>query len=311
MTRLFYVLLLLAFSFGFSHAQMREVVHLNRADTLTEYYIVFKPIGVPIKGLLVLLPSFGETPEIASKETAIQEEAAANGFITAFVTLQYGNISFCIDSISQATLDKMIDHLMKKYNTQDKPFYMGGFSIGGAGVVKYAERAYASVKLPKPKAIFAIDPPLDFERVYYSLEQEIRENKSPVGVQEATYFIQRLQYEFRCTPYQNKTAYHLLSPYSHSDTTQQNIHPLIGCPVRLVIEPDITWQMENRGRSLYDINSLDCSALITTLKIKGNKNAELIITSEKGYRKLTGKRNPHAWSIADKKETMNWLLKFH
>ena len=66
--------------------------------------------------------------------------------------------------------------------------------------------------------------------------------------------------------------------------------------------------MEERNRSMYDLNTLDCSLVINSLRLLGNKNAELVLTSGKGYRKLTGKRNPHSWSIMDSKETLKWLL---
>jgi hypothetical protein len=160
----------------------------------------------------------------------------------------------------------------------------------------------------KPNAVFAIDPPLDFERMYYSLEYAIRHNKVEVSKQEANYFIQRLQYEFQSIPQYNVTPYQTLSPYSFSDTNQTNISCLRNCPLLLISEPDIIWQMEERNRSLYDLNTLDCSLAINSLRLLGNTKAKLILTTNKGYRKLTGKRNPHSWSIMDAEETLKWLL---
>jgi len=91
---------------------------------------------------------------------------------------------------------------------------------------------------------------------------------------------------------------------------QTNIKTLINCPILLISEPDIIWQIEERNRSMYDINTLDCSSVINLLKQLGNKNAVLTLTTGKGFRKLTGKRNPHSWSIADSNEVLNWLLQF-
>ena len=148
--------------------QTKEVIYLNPNDSLTNYFIAFKPQGQP-KGLLLLLTSYGETPQIASNENNLHAIANREGLVTVFLSLQNGTQTFFIDSLSQANLDLLIPNILKRYKLTDKPFYLGGFSLGGSGTVKYAERAYSSIDLPKPKAIFAVDPPLDFERMYYKL----------------------------------------------------------------------------------------------------------------------------------------------
>ena len=308
-TSLLITSIILIFSIKKPLRQASEVIYQNPKDTIANYYMIFKP-KIQAKGLLILLPSFGETPEIASKETTIQDEANRMGLITVFPSLQYGNGSFYADSLSQGKLDTLILDLQKKYQLKDKPLYVGGFSLGGSGAVKYAERAYSSTNLPKPKAIFALDPPLDFERMYKSCEYEIRISKSKIAAEESAYFIQRLQYEFQGSPVQNLKAYHQISPFSYSDTLQTAIKPLIKCPVMLISEPDMMWQMQERNRSLYELNTIDCSAMINSLRSLGNKNAQLILTSDKGYRKLTGKKNPHSWSIGDAEMIVNWLVKY-
>jgi hypothetical protein len=289
--------------------QIKEIVYNNPKDSTTNYYYTFKANG-QVKGLLLLLTSFGENLQTASNETDIQKVATDKGLITVFASLQYGTQTFFVDSLSQNTLDNLIVDLQKRYGLTDKPFYLGGFSLGGSGVVKYAERAYTSKTLIRPKAIFAIDPPLDLERMYLSLEQTVKQSKVEVAKMEAEYFIKRLEYEFQGNPHQYNSRYHNISPYSYTDTLQKNIKPLINCPIMLISEPDIIWQMEERNRSLYDLNTLDCSSVINSLKLLGNKNATLVITTGKGYRKLTGKRNPHSWSIANAEQTVNWLLQY-
>lgn len=289
--------------------QVKEIVYSDPKDTTANFYISFKPT-VEIKGILLLLTSFGESPQIAINESDIYKIATANGLITVFASLQYGTNSFFVDSLSQTELDNLIQKLFLKYSLKNNKFYLGGFSLGGAGVVKYAESAYSSNKLIKPDAVFAIDPPLDFERMYNSAINEFRNSNSQIAKDEAEYFISRLNYEFQSVPSKNLKSYHDISPYSYSDTTNNNIKNLIACPIMLLCEPDINWQIENRNRNLYDLNAIDCSAAINYLKTRGNSDASLIITSNKGYRKLSGKRNPHSWSIGDSKEIVNWLLKY-
>jgi hypothetical protein len=291
----------------FSFGQTIEKVYLNPNDSSTNYFIAYKPKG-EVRGLLLLLTSFGETPEIATIETDIQNIATKKGYLTAFVSLQFGTQSFFIDSISQSHLDQIIPSIQKRFQLTNKPFYFGGFSLGGSGVVKYAERSYSRTDIIRPNAIFAIDPPLDFERMYYSLENTIRNCKDEISKQEANYFINRLQYEFQSVPQIDNIPFQTISPYSFSDTNQINIKTLVNCPIMLISESDIIWQMEERNRSIYDLNIMDCSLVINSLRLLGNKQAQLVLTTGKGYRKLTGKRNPHSWSILDSEQTIKWLL---
>jgi len=59
---------------------------------------------------------------------------------------------------------------------------------------------------------------------------------------------------------------------------------------------------------LYSLNSLDVIYAINELKAMGNQQAELIVTSGKGYRPdLGGIRMPHAWSIVDEPDLANWI----
>lgn len=308
MKKSFLLLLVSIISIHLVTAQQPELVYQNTKDSTANYYLVVKPTG-QIKGLLLLLPSFGETPQLASSETSLHKKAAELGLLTVFASLQHGNGSFYIDSLSQNSLDTLISSLQEKYHLRGKSFYLGGFSLGGSGVVKYAERAYHSTKNPRPNAIFALDPPLDFERLYRSIEKEIRHGKTPALINESQYLKQWLDYIFQGSPQQNLTAYHQISPYSYTDSLQTAIEPLLKCPITLVTEPDILWQLEERNRSLYDLNSLDCSALITELTVAGHQDAHLVLTNNKGFRKLTGKKNPHSWSIANEEELLRWLIR--
>ena len=124
---------------------------------------------------------------------------------------------------------------------------------------------------------------------------------------ENNYFIKRIEKEVGTTPEKNRSAYFKFSPYSYQDTSQTAIQSLKTIPIRMYTEPDVQWQIENRSRSFYDMNSIDASAIINELRILGNKQAELIVTTGKGIRKSTQQRNTHSWSIVDPEELMNWI----
>ncbi|MEO6903887.1 MAG: hypothetical protein ABI315_12175 [Bacteroidia bacterium] len=66
--------------------------------------------------------------------------------------------------------------------------------------------------------------------------------------------------------------------------------------------------MKEYGSTDYsDINGLDGSCMINELVLLGNKNAELILTENKGYRRPNPSKQPHSWSIIDDEELIQWL----
>lgn len=83
---------------------------------------------------------------------------------------------------------------------------------------------------------------------------------------------------------------------------------LSGLAIRVYSEPDVHWWMENRGKDYYDMNTTDAAALVNALRLQGHKEAELILTRDKGFRP-DGSRHPHSWSIVDEKALISWFLK--
>ena len=291
-----------------SWAQEPSLTFRNSKDSSVNYYLTIPPAGQP-KGLLLLLHGFGESPEYVYAETELPREAARQGLLTVLVTLQQGWQSFYVDEASQQTLAEIINEVQAKHKLADKKLYLGGFSLGGSGVVRYTERAMADNSIPKPTAIFAIDRPLDFTRLYQSLLHQRKFGKVEVAVKEAQFLIDRMEKEFGGPPTAQSAKYITQSPYSYTDTTARNANLLKNMPIRLISEPDIVWQMNERNRDLYEQNTIDCVSLINYLRLIGNTQATYVPTVDKGYRKQQGNRNPHSWSIAEPKDTIAWLLK--
>lgn len=289
-------------------AQQTNLTYRTPRDSTANYYLTVMPVGPP-KGVLMLLPGYGELPEYVYAETDLPEEAARQGLLTVVATLQQGYQSFYVDDASQQTLSDVIREVQVKYKLTGKKLYVGGFSLGGSGAVRYAELAVTSSNSPRPNAIFAIDPPLDFVRMYNSMQKVKRQSKAEMAVNEATFFTERLRQEFGGEPATHLEEYVARSPYCHSDTNRRNPNQLKNTSIRLISEPDIAWQMTERDRDLYDMNTLDCVALITYLRSVGNSKAVYVQTSGKGYRNQQKTRNPHSWSIADPKATIAWLLR--
>nr|WP_315151170.1 alpha/beta hydrolase [uncultured Flavobacterium sp.] len=305
------VLLLLAFLFFgvTSNAQKvdtpkMEKVFLDEKDTTKNCYTILYPPKLPYTGYLFLMPGFGETAEDVLQQTDLPNKLALQGILTIIPTFQDGVLSFGVDPLSQQTFDRILKDVTSKHQLKDKRFYVGGFSIGGSCAIKYAE----NTKI-KPTAVFAIDPPLDFERFYNSAKRDIRLSKDGEANPENIYMIERLEKETGGNPTTHLTDYYKISAYSFSDTTQTEIKKLANTPLRIYTEPDINWWLNERGADFSSINATECSAMINELNRLGNQNAVLLTTQNKGYRKPDNRRHPHSWSIVDNDELIQWLLK--
>lgn len=285
-------------------AQKIEKVFLDKYDTTKSCYTIIYPTESQYEGYLFLVPGFGETAEDALAQTKLPLEAAQKGILTIIPTFQDGVSSFGFDSVSQQTFLQIVNDVTSKHKLQNHKYYLGGFSMGGAAVMKFAETADK-----KPTAVFAIDSPLDFERFYNTTKRDVETLGRSTSDDDIYHLLlSRIEQIMGGTPQTALHNYHKLSPYSLSDTTQAAIKGLTNVRVRIYIEPDIQWWLNNRATDAAGLNITDCSAMINELRGLGNDDATLIITENKGYRQPDNIRHPHSWSIVDNAELIEWLL---
>lgn len=187
---------------------------------------------------------------------------------------------------------------------------MGGLSGGGMVSLTYAEKANRDKDSTfiKPKAVFALDPPLDFAHLYNHAKRDVERNFSELAVNEGHWLMDMYITEFGGTPEEVPAEYIKYSIYSNSEKDGGNAKYLLNTPLIIYTEPGIEWQIKNRHRDLYDLNCTDISAMINLLQMQGNKNAEIVVTHDKGIR-LDGTKHPHSWSIMNSKECLTWILK--
>jgi hypothetical protein len=280
-----------------------ERVFLDKDTTKNCYTIIF-PLKLPVRGYIFLLPGFGENAERVMQQSLLPKQLADSGLLTIIPTLQDGIVSFGIDDLSQEAFNKIITDVREKNKLTNEPFYLGGYSIGGSCILKYAEDA-----IKKPNAVFAIDPPIDFEQMYYSNKRNLRLSVNTQPNQESVFLVKKIKEIMNGTPENSIVNYHKISPYSFSDTSQTAIKKLLKVPLRIYTEPDIHWWMKERGMDYTNMNATFISAMINELNRLGNENASLITTQNKGYRKPDNSRHPHSWSIVDNVELIKWLLK--
>ena len=289
-----------------SYGQRVETVYLNPNDSTANMYIAVIPEKV--NSFLILLDGYGNSPKGVLSQTEIPAYAAQQGILTIIPLLATGASYFGSDVASQQSLKEIINLVVTKYQLQNKDFFIGGFAIGGTCAVKFGELAVQENYSIKPKAVFTINPILDWERYYNGAKRVVRLSDQVQVNKEVFYMIERIEKEANGTPKTALENYYNFSPYSFSDTTQKAVKNLINTPLMIVTEPEIQWWLEERGYDISYNNITDHTGMINELQRLGNKNAVLITTTNKGYRKSDNTRHPNSWSIAEPVHLIKWLM---
>ncbi|HWB24847.1 MAG TPA: hypothetical protein VG738_05175 [Chitinophagaceae bacterium] len=291
---------LLVFKMPF--AQNYEKVEIDKADSLYGYYLAIKPQSNHIQGVMVLLPGFGGSAEGILPETKLHNVAYVNDILT--IVVNTGKKLYVNKSVATG-LNKILADVVKRYNVGKDKFVIGGHSAGGTLALRYTELCGQNPSLYpiQPQGVFSVDGPVDLVDLYHYFEREIKKNYSPAGVNEAVY-VKGLMDAEPGPLKDNLEKYIRLSPFYALQDTEGNEKYLQNVAVRVYHDVDVVWMLQNRRRSLYDMNALASSELINTLLQEGNTRAEFM-PGKTGYRS-DGSRHPHSWSIVDEVELVQW-----
>jgi hypothetical protein len=292
-------------------------IYVSDGDSDTLYYYSIVP-PTTVKGVLALFPATYETTENAiSCNQQLIEKAYEKGIMTIVVSANY-NRGMESDPLSLVFFNQVFSDAIVRYKAPPEKFILSGFSLGGNNALHYTimandKRYSTSIR---PLAVIAADPPVDCAGLYKRAEREIavytRDTAALTpGMQgalgEDRYIINFYTTNYGGSPDQYPLRYIEGSEFSYDQPDGGNAKYLLNVPVRIYCDPDIVWQLENRNRSYYQMNAADQAAMINFLRIGGNKRAEFIAATGKGYR-LDGTRNPHSWSVIDADECLNWML---
>jgi len=242
------------------------------------------------------IPSLTNIPETAEKNSIA---VIGISFTESFLPMkEFENI------------DKCIEHAMKTYAIPNGQLYVGGFSAGGEVAARYTE-ILVEKKLENkvPKGIFIGDSPLDYIEFWKYCDREINRKcnlpASEVGIREAKYVKNYYQENFG-DPLKDRNNFIAHSPVTISEPDMGNGKYLINVPIRIYHELDPMWNIKEKCRTAIDGHLMVSTELINYLYHNGNKDAEIIITQNKGYRP-NGMRHPHSWSIIDADELIKWI----
>lgn len=282
-----------------------NLYHFESSDTSSLFYLKLVPKGRP-SGCLVILPASGELVEDVMKQITLHRLAVNKGLLVIFPSINWGSFKFIEEN---KFLDTVFRQVVKEYHIPKDRFILGGLSGGGMLSLSYAENANrdSSSTFLVPRAVFALDPPLDYTSLYEKAERDVQRNFSPPAVAEGRWLIDNYRKEYGGSPREVPAEYLKYSLYTHSEADGGNAKYLLKTPLRIYTEPAIEWQIKNKHRDLYDMNCTDISAMINLLRNNGNEKAEIIVTNHKG-RRPDGSYHPHSWSIMDGSNCLKWIL---
>jgi len=296
-----YVLLLSA---PMAFAQHTEKIWFDKSDSVYGYYTTIAPSGPRIQGALVLLDGYGGNADGFFADTKLHNVAYANEILTVCIPT---GMHLYADSSMLALMNRILAEVVTRYQLRKNQFAIGGFSSGGTLALRYAELCHEqpAAFAILPNAVFDIDSPVDLVELFKSSERELKKDGKGWWLGESQMIIDRFNKELGPVTGDVKN-YRAASPFLNSITGPGNEQWLKATAVRSYHDVDVNWYIQNRGRSLYETNTLQASAFINQLVQEGNRQAEFISSKIQG-RRANGQRHPHSWNIADEIDLIQWL----
>lgn len=259
------------------------------------YRLLAPPL--PVRGLLVLLD--------APHDARLPGLLAARGIAT--IQPEFRAWTLWLDRRSLAELGAATADAAARLQLREGAVVLGGASLGGTGAVRYTQHCViAACGAATPVAVFAVDAPLDMERLWNATNQVVQRGAPESNLLESRALLARLVEVLGGPPGDASAVYLSRSPFSYFAPQGGNARLLVDIPVRLYTEPDIDYWIRERRYDYYNINAFDAAALVNRLLILGNRRAELIVTMGRGY-EPDGTRNPHSWSIVDEEALADWI----
>ncbi|MCB0662802.1 MAG: hypothetical protein KDC24_08680 [Saprospiraceae bacterium] len=264
-------------------------------------YTLILPDSADPKGLLVFFHA--QSPE-APLDSIAQFAIDKNMGVLYLAT--NNRLEFFFEKEKMAEVASYLKTVVGDYPATRLNLLFAGMSLEGTRALKLTHflKEHPKYKV-HPKAIVICDAPLDMIRFYKEAKRAGELNFQEAAANEGRWVSAYLENNLG-TPDKNRAAYRSYSPYCYDQPENEYLNYLDDVYIRAYTEPDVDWWMETRRKSYYGMNALDLAALINELNIRGNENARLVNTQNKGYRP-DGSRHPHSWSIVDDKEVVEWF----
>lgn len=280
--------------------ELNEVTFL---DIKRDNYELSKPTK-KIKATLILFGGFPENAEDIKREFKILESAEENDI--AILYMNY-NRKLWLGKSELEELAKTLQTIFEEHKLPNDNIYIGGFSSGGNMALLVSDYMTNGNSNLVPEGVFIVDSPIDLVALYKTSEKNVKRNLSNSTMEESTWILETLSKEFG-NPHKNISNYEAFAVFTSETNNFDNIENLKNTKIRFYTEPDTLWWKEKTMGKYDETNAYYIKSLSESLKDFGFKDVEYIPTENKGYRS-NGERHPHSWSIVDKDNLINWMLK--
>lgn len=254
------------------------------------------------KAVLVLFPCFPCDIENTKIEAKFLKDIEREGITT--LLLGYNQRLF-LSEPEKEEYAMVINSILDRNSVTKDNVYIGGFSGGGNISVVLANYLVEQEDALQPQGVFAVDSPLDIERLYQNAELDIKRNPVEESVAESKYIVDMLEKKIG-RPNEVPAKYRQLSPYTMSTDATDNIAYLKNTKIRFYYEIDQEVQ-DLKRRNREDLNAYMLEKAHESLVKLGNKRAELIETTNRGIR-ANGEKNTHSWSLVEQGSLVSWML---
>lgn len=254
------------------------------------------------KGLLILFPEGGGSPENIKREFKIVEAAAKKGVSLLMVNFAR---KLWVEDEDCKNLSALIKSVIKEQKLKTDNIYIGGMSIGGNVTLSLSQYMLKKKMLPI-KGVFIVDSPIDLYGLYESSVKDINNKTlSEERLSEPKWIVNYFEESFS----KDSLLFNIqkTSPITLKTNNYSNISELKSKKLRFYIEPDIDWYENIRKTDFKSTNAYTIQQLYGLLKESNWDGVELIESKNKGYRS-NGDRNPHSWSIINVDNLLNWIL---
>lgn len=273
------------------------------------------------KGFTLILPDSAVTGTIIALEDEpmnLRDTSNANSFsqIAGRSGFAYFHISTGIpvelffNERSLQFVEATLHKVFRENKLPEKNIFFLGVMTAGHRALKYVQYAkkIKSPFYPKISGVVLCESALDWVRQWYEGQKQVRDSLTAVGHFEGKMVTYLFEKHLKCNPITNMQKMVDFSPYSYSDTKMKQVLAYKRLAVRAYTFADTEYWFSAPGKGVFDSNYPDMSGIINELKLDGNKKAELIVFQKENK---TGQHTKQSstWSMADKKNLMEWILK--
>lgn len=292
------IILTLCFAVVALHGFAQLPQNLLKSDSTAKEnftYIVNVPQQDRIKGVAVLLPGLYDPPLSVFFESRLPHLLNELNYAVIIPVLAEKGDRFDLSKSAILQLTQLVHQYIQSQGLSPAiDIILGGFSAGGTRVLKAITAKDSPMNTLNITHAFAIDPPMDLNRL---IQSEERYGNSEIK--------EVLNKELGELDTKKLAA---LSVVDLDNLHKTAFYPKDKTKIRIYNEPAIEWQIKNRKRDLLDLNLLDQSVYTNHIKrTYSNANIELVLSNKEGMRVQTQQRNPHSWNIIDEAEFIEWI----